>query len=101
MSSDITGKMDVETAQGEKITIEKLEDGKVVVTGSECLPVATVISADNVASNGVAHVIDNVLLPPSICTIVQQMAAATATTSTTTTTEAPAPAPAAGTDKEA
>ncbi len=49
----------VETLNGESISIA-LEDDAVVING-----VATVIAADVIASNGVIHVIDAVLLPPA------------------------------------
>ena len=48
------------TVQGEKITIEVV-DGKVVINGS-----ATVVITDVPASNGVIHVIDAVIVPPSV-----------------------------------
>ena len=50
---------DVETLQGESITIG-VEDGTVTVND------ATVTAVDVEASNGVIHVIDAVLVPPSI-----------------------------------
>ena len=46
--------------QGEKIAIEVV-DGKVVLNGT-----ATVVTPDVPASNGVIHVIDTVILPPSM-----------------------------------
>ncbi len=46
------------TVQGESIRIRTM-DGKVMVDG------ATVVQADIMASNGVIHVIDEVILPPS------------------------------------
>ena len=52
------GPVEVETLLGETITIS-LEDGNVLVNG------VTVILPDVVASNGVIHVIDYVLLPPA------------------------------------
>jgi transforming growth factor-beta-induced protein len=57
-SSDVTAG-DVETLQGESITIG-VEDGTVTVND------ATVTAVDVEASNGVIHVIDTVLVPPSI-----------------------------------
>ena len=50
---------DVETLEGEDVTIG-VEDGTVTVNQ------ATVIAVDVEASNGVIHVIDAVLVPPSI-----------------------------------
>ncbi|WKN41639.1 fasciclin domain-containing protein [Tunicatimonas pelagia] len=49
-----------ETVQGESITIAKNDDG-VTLNGD-----IMVSSADVMATNGVIHVIDNVLLPPSL-----------------------------------
>ncbi len=49
----------VETVQGESLEIS-VQDGTVMVNG------ATVVTADIQASNGVIHVIDQVLLPPSV-----------------------------------
>lgn len=58
MSADIAGQMlDVATVQGGEIHIDAT-DGVMVND-------ATVITADIVASNGVIHVIDTVLLPPA------------------------------------
>ncbi len=50
----------VETLQGESIAIS-IVDGGVVLNGD-----VNVIQADVLASNGVIHVIDKVLLPPSV-----------------------------------
>ena len=58
-SSDVAAG-DVETLQGESITIAVGDDGAVMVNE------ATVIAVDVEASNGVIHVIDAVLVPPSI-----------------------------------
>ncbi len=58
-SSDVAAG-DVETLQGESITITVGDDGTVMVND------ATVTAVDVEASNGVIHVIDSVLVPPSI-----------------------------------
>ena len=58
-SSDVAAG-DVETLQGESITITVGDDGSVMVND------ATVTAVDVEASNGVIHVIDGVLVPPSI-----------------------------------
>ena len=55
MSGDLTDGMTAATVQGGEVTID-LSDG-VMVDG------ATVVSADIEASNGVIHVIDQVILP--------------------------------------
>ena len=51
------------TVQGEEIAISVV-DGSVVINDS-----ATVVSADVAASNGIIHVIDAVILPPSIAEV--------------------------------
>lgn len=61
MSGDLSGEMSVETVQGQELTVNASE-GTVTVTDARG-NTATVISADNEASNGVAHVIDAVLMP--------------------------------------
>lgn len=58
-SSDVAAG-DVETVQGESITLAVGDDGSVMVND------ATVIAVDVEADNGVIHVIDSVLVPPSI-----------------------------------
>ena len=58
MSTDIEPG-DVPTVEGEDLTIA-VTDGTVTVTG------ATVEAADVEASNGVIHVIDEVLVPPNV-----------------------------------
>jgi uncharacterized surface protein with fasciclin (FAS1) repeats len=58
MSADVQpGK--VPTVEGEDLTI-KVNDGTVTVNG------ATVEAVDVEASNGVIHVIDEVLVPPNV-----------------------------------
>ena len=58
MSTDLSDGMKAATANGAELTIN-IKDGKVMVNG------ANVTAADIVASNGVVHVIDAVVLPPS------------------------------------
>lgn len=63
VSGDITSKQivklnDAMTLNGSDIKI-KVDDGKVMVNDSQ------VVGADVVASNGIIHVIDTVLLPPT------------------------------------
>ena len=57
MASDVTGLDEVETLQGEAITIST-EGGKVMLNG-----ITEVTKTDIKASNGVIHVIDGVLIP--------------------------------------
>lgn len=61
MAADVVGLdgQSVETLQGESVEISI--DGDTVMVND-----ATVVTADVAASNGVIHVIDKVLLPPSI-----------------------------------
>lgn len=58
MSGDLKDGMSAATVQGEEVTVD-LTDG-VKISGAE------VISADIKASNGVVHVINQVILPPSM-----------------------------------
>jgi len=63
VSGDITSKQitklsDAKTLNGSDINI-KIDDGKVMVNNSQ------VVGADVMASNGIIHVIDAVLLPPT------------------------------------
>jgi LPXTG-motif cell wall-anchored protein len=58
MSGDLSDGMEVETLQGETLTI-RIEGDTVMVNGS------TVVIPDIETANGVIHVIDSVLLPPA------------------------------------
>ena len=58
MSADLSGTVNAETLQGSKVKIVASSSG-VTVDG------ANVVKADVAASNGVIHVIDAVILPPS------------------------------------
>ncbi|MEM9997664.1 MAG: fasciclin domain-containing protein [Bacteroidota bacterium] len=64
MSEGISGTLELETVNGAMITVTKAEDGTVTVTDAGG-NTATVVTADVDASNGVVHVIDAVLMPPS------------------------------------
>ena len=59
MSGDLSDGMKAETVEGSEATIT-ITDGKAKVDG------AIVVMADIIASNGMVHVIDQVILPPSI-----------------------------------
>ncbi|GIV64676.1 MAG: hypothetical protein KatS3mg045_2015 [Bellilinea sp.] len=61
MAADVVNLSEAETALGEKVSI-KVEDGKVFINDAQ------VILTDIEASNGVIHVIDTVILPPSMTT---------------------------------
>lgn len=58
LASDLTDGMEVETVNGQTITINVSAAGEVSINGS-----TAVTMADITTSNGVVHVIDNVLLP--------------------------------------
>ena len=59
MAADVVGLTEATAVSGEKISIEVVE-GNVFVAGSQ------VVTVDVAASNGVIHVIDSVMLPPSM-----------------------------------
>jgi uncharacterized surface protein with fasciclin (FAS1) repeats len=58
-AADVANLTSAKTVEGQDITI-KVEGGKVMING------ATVTAADIMASNGVIHVIDTVILPPDM-----------------------------------
>jgi uncharacterized surface protein with fasciclin (FAS1) repeats len=58
MTADVLKLETAKTAQGKPVTIV-VKDGKVKING------ANVLKTDIECSNGVIHVIDSVLLPPS------------------------------------
>merc|ERR1711897_118926 len=59
LSTDLAPTQTVKTVEGKPVTVT-VADGTVSVNKA-----AKVVAADNLASNGVAHIIDGVLLPPS------------------------------------
>lgn len=59
MSTDLSNGQEAATVQGEKVKVS-IYGGKVKISG------ANVIAADVKASNGVVHVIDAVILPPTM-----------------------------------
>jgi uncharacterized surface protein with fasciclin (FAS1) repeats len=62
LAADVVGLTEATSVQGESIGIE-VTDGGVVLNGS-----ANVTATDVEASNGIVHVIDQVILPPSLTT---------------------------------
>merc|ERR1712160_69528 len=65
LSKDLKPFQAVKTVEGKPLHVTKW-DGRVRVGASlESKDLRNVIKADNVASNGVVHIIDGVLLPPS------------------------------------
>jgi uncharacterized surface protein with fasciclin (FAS1) repeats len=70
LSKDLDAFQEVETVEGKKLHIQKF-GGKVQVGASlESKDLKQVTAADNMASNGVVHIINGVLLPPSSTLIV-------------------------------
>jgi uncharacterized surface protein with fasciclin (FAS1) repeats len=59
-ASELTDGMMLKTVQGEELTVN-VKDGKVWLNGSAQVEIADVMS-----SNGVTHVIDTVVMPPSM-----------------------------------
>jgi transforming growth factor-beta-induced protein len=59
MSTDLSDGMMIETVNGESLEVTIKDDGTVMIGD------ATVVTADIETSNGVIHVIDTVLVPPS------------------------------------
>jgi uncharacterized surface protein with fasciclin (FAS1) repeats len=59
MAEQVVGLSEATTVEGSPISIQVV-DGKVVLNGS-----STVVTTDIETSNGVIHVIDTVILPPS------------------------------------
>lgn len=59
MSSDLSDGQKAKTVQGENVMVD-ISYGNVKISG------AKVVAADVAASNGVVHVIDKVILPPSM-----------------------------------
>ncbi|UUY03646.1 fasciclin domain-containing protein [Svornostia abyssi] len=59
MAADLTDGQKLKTVQGEELEVGVADDGTVTINGAE------VTTADVDASNGVVHVIDEVLTPPS------------------------------------
>jgi len=64
MSSDLTDGMEINTLIQEPISVNIYGQGAVVLNGE-----ATVTTADVETSNGVIHIIDKVLMPPSLTTV--------------------------------
>jgi uncharacterized surface protein with fasciclin (FAS1) repeats/plastocyanin len=66
LAADLTDGMQVTTLQGEEFTVHLGDRGAATITGGDVLPVVKVINTDVMAANGVIHVIDQVLIPPTI-----------------------------------
>ena len=73
MAADVSDGLEADTAQGGKVRFT-VADGKVMING------ANIVATDIVASNGVIHVIDQVILPPADEAAAAEEAAPTAGT---------------------
>ena len=58
-SASVQGRIQVHTLQGSHLQLERDEDGNILVEGVK------LILTDKIATNGVIHVIDGVILPPA------------------------------------
>merc|ERR1711972_257328 len=63
LSTDLKFFQSVPTVEGKNVHVVRTSKG--VYVGPSTRDLKTVVGADNLASNGVAHIIDGVLLPPS------------------------------------
>ena len=59
MSTDLSNGQKAKTVQGEQVSV-MINNGRVMISGAQ------VVVADVKASNGVVHVINKVILPPSM-----------------------------------
>ncbi|MFQ3667728.1 MAG: fasciclin domain-containing protein [Fimbriimonadaceae bacterium] len=75
-STDLKNGTSAKTVQGDSVLVHVLRDGVFFNT-------AKVVAADIAASNGVIHVIDTVILPPTIARKVAQLEAESLVTETT------------------
>jgi uncharacterized surface protein with fasciclin (FAS1) repeats len=63
LSTDLKAAQSVGTIEGKSLDVFKTDRG--VFVGADKKSLKQVTSADNIASNGVAHIIDGVMLPPA------------------------------------
>merc|ERR1712054_11103 len=63
LSSDLKAHQTVGTIEGK--SLEVVKNAKGVSVGADKQSLKQVTAADNLASNGVAHIIDGVMLPPA------------------------------------
>jgi len=69
LAKDIQPTQAVVTVEGKALQVQK--SGGAVTVGPSSSDLKKVTSADNIASNGVVHIIDGVLLPPQLPNIVK------------------------------
>lgn len=86
MSTDLSDGLEAATVQGESVTF-MIGDGMAMVNE------ANIVAADVEASNGVIHVIDTVILPPSIVAAAAEAVATPAATEEAMAEAAATPAP--------
>merc|ERR1711997_291708 len=63
LSTDLKFFQSVTTVEGKNVHVVRTSKG--IYVGPSIKELKTVVGADNLASNGVAHIIDGVLLPPA------------------------------------
>merc|ERR1711937_352891 len=63
LSTDLKPRQSVTTVEGKSLKVFSRNEGVFVSPGGKDFK--KVVGADNLATNGVAHIIDGVLLPPS------------------------------------
>merc|ERR1711869_8189 len=63
LSTDLKAFQRVATVEGKNLHVLKKSDG--VLVGPDIKSLRKVVGADNLATNGVAHIIDGVMLPPA------------------------------------
>merc|ERR1712072_624622 len=68
LSTDLKSSQAVKTVEGKLLDVTK--SGDRVRVGPSSKDLKNVIKADNFASNGVVHIIDGVLLPPTVTAII-------------------------------
>merc|ERR1712199_65081 len=68
LSTDLKSFQRVQTVEGKNLHVIKKSGG--VYVGPDIKSLKTVVGADNLASNGVAHIIDGVMLPPASAVVV-------------------------------
>merc|ERR1712227_1066151 len=68
LSTDLKSFQRVQTVEGKNLHVIKKSSG--VYVGPDIKSLKKVVGADNLASNGVAHIIDGVMIPPASAVVV-------------------------------